>query len=149
MPSGRAPARPCRVFVNAPRGQTSANRSTTVTRSRAVVVDLPVANWTALGSPTNQRGYRYADRARLAGPINRVSVTRSGSISLAGGGATWPYTLDEPSQGAVAVRLRLGGRETWCTVFPPTPHAAGANDTVDRYVGAPNLPIPTACPPID
>jgi DNA-binding beta-propeller fold protein YncE len=114
----------------------------------AVTVVLPAANWRRLGSTAGPRGYRYADGQHLAGPISSVSVTSSGTLVIAGAGPTWPYTLNEPSQGTVAVRLRLGQGDVWCTAFPAKPSASGANDRVDKFVGAPNLPIPGSCPPV-
>jgi hypothetical protein len=109
---------------------------------------MPAANWTAIGSALAPRGYRYADKARVAGPVTKVSVTSAGRLSLSAQGATWLYTLNEASQGSVAVRLQLGSGETWCTVFPAKPSATGANDRVDKFVGAPNQPIPAGCPAV-
>jgi YVTN family beta-propeller protein len=108
-----------------------------------VVVDLPAANWRALGSAANQRGYRYSDRQRLVGPISSATITRAGKLSLTGKGPAWLYTLNEPAQGTVAVRLQLGAGAVWCTVFP-----AGSADAIDEFIGARNLPIPASCPPL-
>src|SRR5439155_19264466 len=76
----------------------------------AVTVSLPASGWSFLGG----RGYRFRDSSA---PISRVTVTAD-RISLAGGGAGWGYTLDEPSQGRIAVRLTLGGGRPWCAEAP-------------------------------
>jgi hypothetical protein len=107
-----------------------------------------VTSWRPIGTSINQRGYRYTDAALAAGPVSKVTVTSAGRVTLSAKGSSWLYTLNEPSQGHVAVRLQLGSGTTWCTTFPAKPSASGANDTVDKFVGAPNLPIPTSCPPV-
>ena len=112
-----------------------------------VVVVLPASGWTAIGTAGAPRGYRYVDKGGLAGPVTKVSVTSAGRLSLSAQGATWLYTLNEVTQGRVAVRLQLGGGDTWCTVFPAKPSPTGANDTVGKFVGQANLPIPASCPP--
>ena len=51
------------------------------------------------------------------------------------------YTLDEPAQGKVGVRLTLGGGVRWCAVAP------GADDRVDHFAAVANTPAPAFCPP--
>lgn len=112
-----------------------------------VTVALPAANWHPRGSPDAPRGYRYGDPRRLAGPISRVVISRRGAVSLSGGGAQWGYTLDEPSQGAVAVRLQSGRGDVWCAVFGARRSQNGISDRAGRFDGAPK-PLPVACPPL-
>jgi hypothetical protein len=69
-------------------------------------------------------------------------------VSLTGKGASWLYTLNEPSQGAVAIRLQLGSGPVWCTVFPAKPSLSGATDRVDKFIGASNVPAPASCPSV-
>jgi hypothetical protein len=63
-------------------------------------------------------------------------------IVVRGRGAGWGYTLDEPAQGRVAVRLALGVGTRWCAEAP----AAGTRDGVDRFIGQRNAPPPLFCP---
>jgi hypothetical protein len=67
-----------------------------------------------------------------------------------GGKAAWGYTLDEPAQGRVAVRLSFGGTLDWCgeataktSGRPPT---TAANDRQDKFVAAAKTPPPASCP---
>ena len=50
--------------------------------------------------------YRYRNTGAAA-PISRVRV-RTDRLVVAGGGAGFGYTLDEPRQGRLALRLALG-----------------------------------------
>jgi hypothetical protein len=62
-----------------------------------------------LGTPPRQ-GYRF----RSDDPLQPIAslVVRQDRIALKGGKASWPYTLDEPAQGRIAVRLTLGSGPT-------------------------------------
>ena len=108
-----------------------------------VTVTLPASGWVPLGAFTNAQGFRF--KATDAGaPVQRVSVTKD-RIKLGGRGAGWTYTLNEPSQGSVGLRLTLGNGATWCAQAGRAPYPARI-DTVDRFVGAPKTPPPTVCP---
>jgi YVTN family beta-propeller protein len=102
-----------------------------------VQVALPAAGWTALGGAAG--GFRFRDPAPDA-PVTSVKV-RADRIIVKARRAGFAYTLDEPAQGQVAVRLSLGAGIRWCAV------AVGAEDRVDRFVATPNTPAPTFCPP--
>ena len=102
----------------------------------SVTVSLPKEFWKASGS-----GYSYRN---TAGAISRVTI-RPDSISVKGGKALWTYTLDEPSQGRVAVRFRLGNGPTWCAEGPAKQPAAN-NDQVGKFKAESNSPAPGACP---
>jgi sugar lactone lactonase YvrE len=109
----------------------------------AVTIVLPSQRWTRLGSGSAHRGWLYRDPDRTA-PIGTVRVTAD-ALTLRGGGASWTYTLDESSQGRVAVRLTLGTGVTWCGVagapgFPPK------RDEVDLFLAQRQTPAPPACP---
>ena len=112
-----------------------------------VAVGLPARNWRRLGSAAHPRGYLYEDRARADGPITRVVVDRRGTIAVRGGGPGWGYTLDEPAQGRIAVRLRLGRGEVWCTTFTARSRRSGGDDRPGRFVGARQSTPPSDCPP--
>ena len=110
----------------------------------AVTVVLPAAGSASGWSVAGATGYRF--RSRNPGDaITNVSVRRD-RITLKGGKAGFGYTLDEPSQGAIAVRLALGAGRPWCAAAPPK--AGSTNDTVGRFVAAPKTPPPTSCPPL-
>ena len=107
------------------------------------VVSLPSDRWERLGTPTNQKGYVYADPDSNAA-IRRVRVT-SDRIAMRGGKQNWIYSLDESSQGSVGVRILLGSGVTWCAQggqpgFPPR------RDEQDRFVAARRTPPPAVCP---
>jgi hypothetical protein len=107
-----------------------------------VAVDLPASGWVTLGTATRPLGYRF--RARSA-PIGTVMVRNDG-ISVSGGGETWGYTLNEASQGSVAVRLKMGTLGvTWCAEAGRAPYQA-RYDVVDRFLGMTGTPAPAACP---
>jgi hypothetical protein len=71
-------------------------------------------------------------------------VVERDRLIIRGGKASWTYTLDEPAQGAVAVRLSLG-ETAWCAVIPAR---APNQDQVDLFVGQREAPPPAVCPPV-
>jgi hypothetical protein len=101
----------------------------------AFTADLPAARWGRFGP-----GYIYSDGT---GTILKVYV-RPYKLYVRGGGPGWGYTLDEPSQGRIAVRLRLGTGIEWCADAPPL-EPASLNDRQDRFVSA-KAPPPSPCP---
>ncbi len=109
-----------------------------------VSVALAPANWKALGNDTNPRGYRFRDRSRT-GPVTRI-VVKTDTIRVTAGKDDWLYTLDEPSQGRIAVRLRFGTSVQWCADVPP--RAGSVNDRSDHFRGEPKTAAPAACPPV-
>ena len=108
----------------------------------SVTVTLPSSGWSAYDSASTPKGYRYKG-ADSSAAITRVTV-KGDLIKVRGGKANWAYTLNEPSQGKVAVRLRLGSSATWCADVPAKPGAS--NDAVDKFTGLPKAPAPLACP---
>jgi YVTN family beta-propeller protein len=110
-----------------------------------VVVDLAMKGWRAVGRRSRPKGFTF--RARR-GPIASVVVAR-GKIVVAGGGASFRYTLDEPAQLRIAVRLTLGTDAGWCAVVTPRstgrPPSTAKTDRVDRFLGGPS-PAPSSCP---
>jgi DNA-binding beta-propeller fold protein YncE len=114
-----------------------------------VVLALPAARWTPLEGSRGLKGYQYQDFT-LGAPITKVKV-KTDRLSVRGGKENWGYTLDEPSQGRVAVRVILGATG-WCAEAPAklagTPPSTEKTDRQDRFVGARNSPPPAACPPL-
>jgi hypothetical protein len=80
--------------------------------------------------------------------VSRI-IVRANRLRIRAGGASWTYTLNEPQQGAVAVKLRLGTALPWCASAPGkssgTPSSASF-DRVDRFVAERNTPPPVVCP---
>lgn len=108
---------------------------------------LAPAGWRLLGSASNPKGFAFAGAS--GAPIRKVTLKKD-TLAVSGGKDPWCFTLDEPAQGRIGVRLTFGDGAEWCSDVPPktsgTPPAAGRNDTVDRYAGAPKTPPPAACP---
>jgi DNA-binding beta-propeller fold protein YncE len=102
------------------------------------IADLPAAGWTL-----NSKGYRFrAPDATYA--IQRVTV-KNDNVRVRGGKTPWTYTLDETSQGSIAVRLQLGTGTTWCADSPPK-SPAESNDVLGKFIGLVKAPPPSVCP---
>jgi sugar lactone lactonase YvrE len=106
------------------------------------IVNLPASGWLALGSTTSPKGFKYRD-ASVGAPIRKVLV-RADKIVVKGGGGGFGYTLNEASQGSVAVYLLLGNA-AWCAEAGRPPFMP-TTDFQDRYVAAPRTPAPAVCP---
>jgi len=115
-----------------------------------VVIALPASGWFAEDGSPQPGGYRYVAHTR-DDPVKRLAV-RANHIRLRAGGASFAYTLDEPEQGAIALRLRLGTALPWCASAPAksggSPPSTTLYDHVDRFIGARNTPPPAICPPL-
>ena len=78
---------------------------------------LPESGWTALGSPPGSSGYRYSDRHHLFGPCSQAIVTAHRTMVRCSGPGI-PFSLDEPSQGSLGVRVNTGsGALSRCVLF--------------------------------
>ena len=117
--------------------------------SDQVVVALPAANWSLIGSVSKPRGWRFKD-ANPDGPIRSV-LLKNDRLKVNGGRANWTYTLNEPMQGSVAVRLE-SGTSAWCADGPAkatgNPPSTAKHDRVDRFRAEPKSPAPVSCPPL-
>jgi hypothetical protein len=71
------------------------------------VVDLPAAGWKA-----SKGGARF----KGGGACQRVKL-KNGNLSASCRGAELGFSLDEPQQGALALRLELGSGTAFCTLF--------------------------------
>src|SRR5205807_668145 len=104
----------------------------------SVTVALLAANWTAIGSGSIS-GYRYTGPS-TNGPIKSV-VLKSDTLTVRGGKSSWSYTLDEPAQGRVAVRLLLADGSGWCADAPAkltgSPPSTASTDKQDKFVAQP------------
>jgi mono/diheme cytochrome c family protein len=111
----------------------------------AAIVELPASGWRRAGSAKRPKGYRFrgAGQRVLLGP-DVLKVRMRGLAA---------YSLDEPAQGRVAVRLASGllTGGGWCASAPAKPrgrHASTAkSDRPGRFLAKPQSPPPNVCPP--
>jgi YVTN family beta-propeller protein len=112
----------------------------------AVVEDLPASGWRRVGSARRPKGFRF--RGRRGAPIRSVLL---GSNVLRVNGRI-RYSLDEPAQGRVAMRLAPGlfPGGGWCAAAPAhargKEHSTARSDRPGRFRGAPGSAPPEACP---
>jgi len=106
-------------------------------------VALPASGWL----PYASGGYRF--KGASTDPVQSVTV-KADLVTIRGGKAGWGYTLDEPSQGRIAVRLSFGSTLDWCADAPAKtsgrPPTTAANDKRDKFVGASKAAAPASCP---
>jgi hypothetical protein len=109
-------------------------------------VNLPAANWRALGTSLSPRGWRYRDST---GGAVRSLLVQKDRITIRGGRNTWTYTLDEAEQGQVAVRLQLGSGPGWCTQATPNvrgnPPSTASSDRPGLFKSTDDSAAPAAC----
>lgn len=112
--------------------------------AESIEVALPAAGWKRAGA----EGYRYKS-ATTAGGV-KVAVIGPNRLLLRGGGAAWSFTLDEPAQGYVAVRLTLGSSVEWCAEGAAhrsgKPATSARHDRPGYFRSSANLPPPAECP---
>jgi len=113
-----------------------------------VTVTLPASGWSAMDDAQTPRGYKYKS-ASSTDAITRVTL-RGNLIKIRGGKSNWTYTLNEASQGRIALRLTMGNQFRWCADSPAktsgNPPSTASNDKVDKFVGARRTPPPASCP---
>jgi len=111
----------------------------------SVTVALPASGWSILGSPSQPSKYTF----RGTEPISSVRVQRD-RILVKGGRASWTYTLDQPPQRRIALRLALGTDLPWCTAalakVSGNPPSTAKTDRAGLFVAQPKMPPPLACP---
>ncbi len=114
-------------------------------RDRTSLVLRP-SDWRLVGTEDDPRGYRFVS-TDPAFPI-RSALLRAGSFRFEGGGAAWGYSLDEPSQGRVAVRVAVGATLRLCADAGPA--SAGeppaSTDGPGSFRAERGQPAPAACP---
>jgi hypothetical protein len=113
-----------------------------------VTVTLPASGWSAMDDAPTPRGYKYKSGS-TTDAITRVTL-RGNLIKIRGGRSNWAYTLNEASQGRMALRLTMGNQFRWCADAPAktsgNPPSTASNDKVDKFVGARRTPAPASCP---
>jgi hypothetical protein len=114
--------------------------------SESVSVPL-LSGWSAIGTGANFKGWRFKP-TDSSSAVSSV-VVEADKITVKGGKSAFGYTLNEPQQGSVGVRLLLGPGG-WCAEAPAktsgNPPSTTRNDTVDKFVGEPKSPAPGTCP---
>jgi hypothetical protein len=105
-----------------------------------VQVTMPAAGWAAIGSGATFKGYRYTSGS---GVIRHATVKHH-RIVIRGGRRSFTYTLDEPAQESIVLRLTLGSGTTWCAEGGRVPLAR--RDRPGRFEAAADTPAPPACP---
>ena len=107
---------------------------------------LPASGWSAIGTA----GYSFRSSDPSV-PISKVRVQRN-RLSLKGGRASWTYSLDEPQQRRVGLRLALGSAKPWCAAGLATvsgnPPSPAKSDRVGVFTAQPKTAAPLACPPM-
>jgi hypothetical protein len=92
------------------------------TTLESATISLPAGgSWRALGTPPGRRGYKYLDSSGSNGPCKLV-LAQPGllRVSCAGNLGPIPFSLDEPTQGALVLSVRLGAAEPQCVRFGGT-----------------------------
>jgi hypothetical protein len=112
------------------------------------LVQIPLlSGWEPIGKAPNIKGWKFKSTDSSSG-VSSVEV-QADKISVKGGTGAFGYTLDEPAQGSIGVRLLLGPGG-WCADAPAktsgNPPSAGRNDTVDTFVAEPKSPAPATYP---
>ena len=114
--------------------------------------DLPAGEaWRQGGSSTGP-SYNYRDPQAQFGPCRSVTITdgQQFRMTCAGRRAPIAYSLDEPAQEAVAVRVESAGK-AYCAVFGGAiSRDLGIDPSTSRGTGlfkAKGAPSPAACPP--
>ena len=108
----------------------------------AACIPLPSAGWQARGSAA-EPSYRYSDPTGAYGPCVTARVTRGSLVKVrcrATPTQPIPYSLDEPQQTSMAVRLVVGPA-SHCAEFGGTIAADGP-----QTFSARQAPPPAACP---
>jgi hypothetical protein len=101
---------------------------------------LPAAGWQSLpGAAVGQQTYRYRDAALAMGPCKAATIKSGKTLKLSCAGLAG-FTLDEPAQGTLDVRLTLGSALPYCFSF------AGASADRPGIFKASAAPAPAMCP---
>jgi len=106
---------------------------------------LLAAGWRLLGSVEKPYGWTFEDKSPGA-PVMKITL-RNDLLAVKAGGAGFRYSLDEPQQGRIGVRLQIGDA-AWCADAtakaggnPPT---TSRSDFPGRFTAA-KVPPPSAC----
>lgn len=104
--------------VNDPRTAGATLRLWNPTTAEEAVFALPPGpDWKGLGKPAGEKGYKYKGPA--GDPCVSVFVRHSKLLKVVckGRSGPIPFTLDEPSQGSLAVSIQFGSLAPQCAEF--------------------------------
>ncbi len=108
-------------------------------------LDLPSTGWRGIGKPAGSRGYRFKNPGGSA--CRQVKVWGGRQIHASCAGDQIDFTLDEASQGSLAVTLQLGIDTPQCVLF-----GGDVRKDFGTFGGgrgsfrARHAPAPTGCP---
>jgi hypothetical protein len=102
---------------------------------------LPAAHWAGNGTPAGSRGYTYKDTGLVAGPCKKIRLTNGRRLQVSCKGAQIGFSLNEPSQGGLGVKLTLGAGNRYCMWFGGMVLA----DEPSRF-RTKDAPAPATCP---
>ncbi|MFQ5512886.1 MAG: PQQ-binding-like beta-propeller repeat protein [Myxococcota bacterium] len=108
-------------------------------------IALPASHWSARGDPPGARGYLYRDPKLTRGPCSLVRLA-PGRLRVSCRGEALTFTLDQPTQGALAVALRLGNESVYCLRFGGSIQSDRGGAGVRGRFSARAAPAPIACP---
>ena len=111
---------------------------------RTPEMTLPASQWVRRGTD-DRPSYRFRSKDPNQ-PVARITLGRD-RLAIRAVGAAFAYTLNEPSQGSIAIRLTLGPDVlTFCAegggALPP------GVDVQDRFTAVRNTPPPATCPAV-
>lgn len=144
-------------IVSPPRGSAGDPRTTGATLTvynsnggtQTTTVSLPAAEWVAVGTDADPKGYQFKTADPMAPLVFKVKVGDD-TLRVVGRGPSWAYPLSAPPQGSVALRLQLGSGVTWCADAPArsggSPPSTAKYDIVGKFVAEKQLVAPSTCP---
>jgi hypothetical protein len=105
-----------------------------------VSIALPAAMWTPrAGKRPGAVRYVYQDPAHLAGPCKKAVIKGGGSLAVACNAGLGGFTLDEATQGTLAIEMRISDAARYCFGF------VASKDEPGLFV-APEASAPAGCP---
>lgn len=107
----------------------------------AIAITLHAEDW----SRTASGSYKYSGPEGSA--VARVMVAAD-RLKVRAGGAAFLYTLDEPAQYVLALRLQLGAHAPWCVEAPAAGDSPGPNDGPQHFRGESDRAPASSCPPL-
>src|SRR4029453_16910655 len=96
-------------------------------------------NWKVIGDPADQKGFKYADKLLLAGPIKNAQVKTGKIVKASGKGSGLGHTL-ATNPDPVTTVLSVGAQR-YCATFGGT-----VKFTAGKSFAAKLAPAPASCP---